>query len=402
MTENSKTVRLENHEDGRFAFYEVHLIPAGEGVGWHVDCLYGRIGSAPQKTRKTKRPLTYSAAERVFLNAIHAKEKRGYSLIMNGQSLSSGSAANSSASGRKEKLFSPQLLNPVSLDEFKKHCRSGQFLVQEKHFGRRCGCRWKPSVGDKTPRFGNRKGEDTDGVSAVVMDAIAKLASLNKGFFELDGELMENRYVIFDVVSYKGVDIRTQAFGDRVSTLNELKADLNEVGVSAVIHVTETFEPWSGIDEMLDFYRGAEGLVLKRKSSAYVAGRPNSGGDQLKYKYYETTTVRVSRHNQKRSVGMEMLKGGEWVDVGNVTIAGNAEIPEVGNLIEVRYLHAYDGGSLYEPLFLMVRDDLDESACEYAGLKFYDDKAKPLAGPEDGGHRVQPSTVACGDARFQW
>jgi bifunctional non-homologous end joining protein LigD len=37
---------------------------------------------------------------------------------------------------------------------------------------------------------------------------------------------------------------------------------------------------------------------------------------------------------------------------------------------KVRYLYAYPGGSLFQPVYLGVRDDLSISACALSQLKF--------------------------------
>lgn len=110
---------------------------------------------------------------------------------------------------------------------------------------------------------------------------------------------------------------------------------------------------------------GKEGVVFKKLSAAHTAGRPNSGGDQVKYKFYETCTVEVTKRNKgKRSVAIEC----EGTGVGNVTIPANHTIPKKAELVEIRYLYFNAGGALYEPVYLGVRDDL-EAADTVASLK---------------------------------
>jgi len=53
-----------------------------------------------------------------------------------------------------------------------------------------------------------------------------------------------------------------------------------------------------------------------------------------------------------------------------VTISPNKEVPKLGEIIEVRYLYAYKGGSLYQPTFLEVRDDIERAECLMGQLKF--------------------------------
>ena len=56
------------------------------------------------------------------------------------------------------------------------------------------------------------------------------------------------------------------------------------------------------------------------------------------------------------------------VEVGNVTIPVNFSVPPVAALVAIRYLYAYPGGSLYQPVYLGERTDVDVD--EYATLKF--------------------------------
>jgi len=51
--------------------------------------------------------------------------------------------------------------------------------------------------------------------------------------------------------------------------------------------------------------------------------------------------------------------------VGNVTIPSNHEVPQVGDIVEVRYLYYFRGGSLYQPVYLGKRSDLEKSDVNY-------------------------------------
>jgi hypothetical protein len=104
---------------------------------------------------------------------------------------------------------------------------------------------------------------------------------------------------------------------------------------------------------------GKEGIVFKRRDAAYVPGRPASGGDQLKLKFTATASAIVAgADGSRRSVKLELLDGPRRVGVGNVTIPANHPIPAVNQIVEVRYLYAYPGGSLYQPVYLGKRDDV--------------------------------------------
>jgi len=42
----------------------------------------------------------------------------------------------------------------------------------------------------------------------------------------------------------------------------------------------------------------------------------------------------------------------------------------VSDVIEVKYLYAYKGGSLYQPSFISIRDDVLVSNCLISQLKY--------------------------------
>ena len=120
-----------------------------------------------------------------------------------------------------------------------------------------------------------------------------------------------------------------------------------------------------------------EGVVFKHTDAPYIAGRPASGGTQLKYKFCETASFIVGKVNAKRSIGLLLFDGEKIKPAGNVTIPPNHEIPAAGQVVECRYLYAFrESGSIYQPVYLGVRDDITSDECTTAQLKY---KAEALA-----------------------
>jgi bifunctional non-homologous end joining protein LigD len=78
----------------------------------------------------------------------------------------------------------------------------------------------------------------------------------------------------------------------------------------------------------------------------------------------------VSEINTKRSVGLTVFDKGVTIKIGNCTIPVSHNIPEPGSIVEVRYLYAHKNGSLYQPVYLGVRNDLDEKDASYSQIKF--------------------------------
>jgi bifunctional non-homologous end joining protein LigD len=118
--------------------------------------------------------------------------------------------------------------------------------------------------------------------------------------------------------------------------------------------------------------KGAEGVVFKRSTAPYQAGRPNSGGDQFKFKFQNTASFIVTGQNgSKNSVLVALLdESGNLVPQGKCTIPQNAQIPTTGAIVEVRYLYAYRGGCIFQPCYLGLRNDIDRSECIITQLKF--------------------------------
>ena len=81
----------------------------------------------------------------------------------------------------------------------------------------------------------------------------------------------------------------------------------------------------------------------------------------MKFKFYKTATFIVANSTpNKRSVGLELIDNNtQRVFMGKVTIPPNYEVPEIGDLVEVRYLYAYRGGAVYQPVYLGKRNDSD-------------------------------------------
>jgi bifunctional non-homologous end joining protein LigD len=114
-----------------------------------------------------------------------------------------------------------------------------------------------------------------------------------------------------------------------------------------------------------------EGVVFKRLDVPYTPDRPNSGGPQLKHKFYATLSAVVSKINTQRSVEIRLLDHEGWQVAGNVTIPPNHLIPEIGAVVEIRYLYAFrESGVLYQPVLLGVRTDVEIAECLASQLKF--------------------------------
>ena len=94
----------------------------------------------------------------------------------------------------------------------------------------------------------------------------------------------------------------------------------------------------------------------------------------MKHKFVATLSAVVAKLNQQRSVGLSLLNHEGWQPVGNVTIPPNHPVPNVGAVVEVRYLYAVPDGSLYQPVYLGMRNEVEPHECVVSQLKFKRDE----------------------------
>jgi len=162
----------------------------------------------------------------------------------------------------------------------------------------------------------------------------------------------------------------------RPTPLNRRLADL--IGILSGPenpHIVEIATAYSTADKqrLHDQLKAAnkEGVVLKRLDAPYSAGRANTGGRALKHKFTATLSAVVSMINVKRSVEFRLLSRDGWRIAGNVTIPANQPVPETDEVIELRYLYAFpESGVLFQPVYLGVRCDVEQTECVTSQLKF--------------------------------
>ena len=339
--------------------YHAHLVKKGEG--WVVNFEYGRRGSTLQTGSKTADPLIYEDAERIFTKLVTEKQAKGYTPD------EGGTAYTATPDEGRVSGVAPQLLNPIDEHELDFYINSSDFWMQEKMDGKRMLLRKAGS----TIVASNRKGLHV-GFPKAIEDA-ARLLKVDS--FLLDGEAVGGVFYVFDLLEFGGKDFRGRPYSNRYD-LAQTVCDKSDA-----IRPLSTWPTPDAKRAALKWLRdrNAEGVVFKNAAAPYVAGRPASGGAQVKFKFTATCSAIVDGANPgKRSVALVLLDGKKRVAVGNVTIPANFTVPKKGAICEVRYLYAYRGGALFQPVYLGVRDDIDRTACTLAQLKF-----KAEAGEEE-------------------
>jgi bifunctional non-homologous end joining protein LigD len=350
------SARLYFREGSSDKVYNVQL--DGSADLWTVEFQYGRRGIALTAGTKIF-DVPYEKARAVFDKLVREKVAKGYTEMEDGVRFTSSALVGRSTG------FRPQLLNEISDDDAQS--LGADWLIQEKHDGERRGV----EVENRTVTFSNRRGLEV-AVEQPIADAVLKLGRAVGGRLVLDTEDMGSRLVIFDVIDH--FMLREGTFRERAAILAHLQKTILDQGLRYLLEVDIPTPAPVFFKDHLPHLRqgGAEGYVLRHAESRYTPGRPASGGEALKVKFWAEATCRVTAgRDGKSSVGLELRDAdGTWKPVGNVTVPSNRMTPQPGTLVEVRYLYAYPGGALFQPTMKGQRHDLTEDAARIDQLKF--------------------------------
>lgn len=321
-----------------------------------VTFAYGRRGATLQTGVKTPEPVDFSTAKSIFDKLVREKTAKGYTPGESGAPYE-GSTNEAVISG-----IHPQLLNTIDEAQAFAFARSRLWCLQEKMDGRRLLVKKEGAAIQGI----NRRGL-LCGLPSVVLSEIRVI----EGDFTLDGEIVGEIFHVFDLLSCNGKSWMSRQYQDRLNALEVIFSS----GPRTHVRKIETFygadEKRASLQQLQQ--RGAEGIVFKLLSAPYEAGRPASGGFALKFKFTTTGSFIVAGVNNARSVSLKLIDQTE--SCGNVTIPPNHAVPNVGAIVEVRYLYAFRGGSLYQPVYLGERDDIDPTECVVNQLKFKQEEA---------------------------
>lgn len=335
-----KKVSLYCTDNGSDKEYHLQIIQQGETDRYSVNFQYGRRGSTLKADTKTPTPVTLAEAEKIF-NA-KLKEQIGKGYKVSGETKDSYSSFDSAKP--KEVIMLPQLLNSIEEEELKMLLNDALHLAQEKFDGER-----RLVISNGRVRGLNKKGTEVELPTGIV-ESIKHLDCI------VDGEIVGEKLFVFDLLQKGNNNLKNTICRERIALLKSLQFGKN-------IEIAETAYTPSEKRKFFDKMKSQnhEGIVFKNKGSEYTPGRPNSGGNALKFKFVKTATFIVKSHTLgKRSVGLGLMDGEQLVDMGKVTVpAKYGDLPALGSFVEVRYLYAYKGGCIFQSVYLGKRPDSD-------------------------------------------
>jgi len=337
-------IELEFREGSSDKVYRA-AIEKADG-GHVVNFAYGRRGSTLNTGTKTIQPVSCDEALKIYNKLVNSKTAKGYKPVEGSRS-NAGIGSSVTGKERRDTGLRAQLLNPITEDEAEEYLKNNDWCAQEKFDGKRMLLR-KSGL---EIIAANRNGLQTG-----IPDSIsAQLMTVN-GNFLIDGESVGETFYAFDLLEISAGDLRQAAYQVRLKTLKEQFGNLG-----GHILVAKTVRGRSKRRFLQELKAdGKEGIVFKDLRASWSAGRPASGGNAIKCKFWATCSCVVAKINACRSV--EIALGGKAI--GNVTIPPNYDVPAVGKVVEIRYLYVTGpGGSLYQPVYMGERDDVRAEEC---------------------------------------
>ena len=352
-------VTLYYREGSSDKVYQASIEPQG-GL-FVVNFAYGRRGSTMTTSTKTQTPVDYDSSRSIYDKLVREKKAKGYTEGPDGTPYQH--------TDKEDRVsgFLPQLLNPIDEKAAKRLLKDPAWAVQEKFDGRRVLVR---KAGAQIHGI-NRKGLLIGLPSPIVVGA-HKIGS----DCLLDGECVGDVLFAFDLLEWNREDYRPKPYQHRFIKLYHL---VNRPDITHIEFVETRTDPTDKERLFRQLQAGKrEGVVFKRLDAPYTPGRPNSGGTQLKHKFYATRSAVVSKVNDKRSVELLLLNGKRWIPVGNVTIPASFKVPAMGEVVEIRYLYAFrESNALYQPVYLGPRQDIAQLECVMSQLKYKAGEEEP-------------------------
>jgi bifunctional non-homologous end joining protein LigD len=344
-------ITLYYREGSSDKVYQAAIKPAG--ALFVVNFAYGRRGSTLTTGTKTFSPVDFDTAKKIYTKLVSEKKAKGYTEGADGTPYQH---TDKQASG-----ILPQLLNPVEEADVQALLRDDNYCAQEKFDGRHLLIRKQDD---------HIEGINKKGLIVGLPETVSNDLGTLPGSFIPDGESIGDDYHVFDLLEWKGENLRPLSYETRlVRLVNLLLSTANHPHIKLVgtaFTTGEKTELWQQLRR-----ENREGIVFKRLDAPYMPGKPNSGGTQLKFKFVATLSAIVAKVNIQRSVEIGLLKGRSLISCGNVTIPANHDIPKIGTVVEVRYLYAYrESHALYQPVYLGPREDVDPGECLASQLKF--------------------------------
>ncbi len=335
-----------------------------------VQFAFGRRGTSLAFGTKTLAPVSLEQATAIYVKLVTEKAGKGYreSPGISGDVFGVSSPPTESpftiVPVKEASGVLPQLCNECTEEDVERLIKDPAWGAQEKLDGKRKLVR----------RSGEVQGINKKGFVVPLLPEIARAINSLGVPVLLDGEEIGSVYHVFGLLELTGRDLRGLSYIETWWALEKILRKSPSAALSLVELATTEKRKRALFNKLKAGNK--EGIVFKRLAASYSPGKPASGGDHLKFKFWSDASVIVLSVNSKRSVGMGVLTSpdGATVQIGNVSIPANYDIPRAGDIIDVRYLYANRGGCLYQPQYRGRRDDVAMDECLETRIKYKGEK----------------------------
>lgn len=252
-----------------------------------------------------------------------------------------------------------ELLDEISTDDALRYIADGGYWMQIKYDGHRCQVEKRA---DGTVVRYAKLGHS----SALPSEVAEELKLIPLDTFFMDGELVGDSFVAFELLSADGVDLRDKRYQERFDQLVGALAYRGRNFIQPAETWRFTGEKRRGFDACQ--VQHCEGVVFKKANAPYRGGESRQ---HLKVKFTKTASCKVVAVgvNSKANAAVALLDGTKWVEVAHVSTIGKGKI-SVGDVVEVEFLCATEGRRLREPRIKEVRnDEVGASECTMDQLK---------------------------------
>ena len=202
-------------------------------------------------------------------------------------------------------------------------------------------------------------GYNRNGVERDIPATISNYLKDMPVSFTLDGELLNDQYHMFDIVSAPSGTICSWPLERRY----QLVCDLAERMDSSIIRKVKihTINKREIFDDLL--YFKAEGVVFKKLSAPYKSGR---NSNFIKYKFLNEVDCYVTEigSESKANIVLSMWNGNEFIEVGKCSaLTADGPSVKVGDVVTVTCLYVTDSNRLYHTVMPRIRTDKEPQEC---------------------------------------
>jgi hypothetical protein len=362
MSQNSKTITLEAPSKAGRKFYSIDLTEEEPGR-YAVNFRHGAVGGSVKTGTKTPLRVPFDKAQQIYEALIREKVNGDSHYVPVGQPSTQferpALAATNAEPFQPFQCRPPRLLNDIDQSQIVPLTVSDNWWIQIKHDGDRVQLHFRFN-GKYLTLFSGRSGKKR-GCPTPVAEAIR-----DRGFesFILDGELVDDTLWVFDVLEANQTDMTHRPYEERYQWLLKF-ADRIVVPCIRVSYAANTHKMKVNLINKAKKDH-EEGVVFVNKNAPYEPGRPNTGGNNLRWKFKASGSFLVDCHHPTKA-SMDVKLYGDRSPIGSVTMIGK-ERPPVGTVVEVEYL--YCQSALVQAVYKGVRTDVPAEDCTRRQIQF--------------------------------